>query len=476
VGNMFRRLNSVVDSCRNSSFRLEEGEKYEIKDRYWRADRTIGCVVDCGGAIRPAKPAREQPGSPMFKTLLNFNNAEGAGLSGALAQGTDGDLYGTTVAGGLYNQGTVFKITPAGTQTILYNFCAQTNCPDGDDPSAAQTLGTDGNFYGTTYLGGAHADACRAGCGVVFKIIPMGAMTTLYSFCAQPGCADGAGPGALVQGSDGNFYGITEQGGSNTCVNTCGTVFKITPAGVLTTLYKFTSAGGYDPDVVQSLVQATDGNFYGTTVFGGSGSGCLRGGCGTAFRITPEGALTTLYNFQGGAGESENPGGLVQATDGDFYGVSGGGHFGPNCVDSCGTVFKMTSEGVVTTLVSLHNNEGAGPMGLVQATDGNFYVAADAGGLCNCGTIFEVTPGVRVDDAAQFQRSQRWLFSLFRCGSSYQWDLLRGYLFLLRRLWRSLQPVCRPWPIRRVGPGCGQDRSNCENSGKQSEVRHRRHV
>jgi len=342
------------------------------------------------------KPEPEQPGSALtFKTLFTFDNADGAEPSTALVQGTDGNLYGTAYTGGLYNQGTIFKITPGGTLTTLYNFCAETNCPDGDGPEAALTLGTDGNFYGTTYFGGVNADACRAGCGVVFKITPAGAMTTLYSFCAQPGCADGAAPGALVQGSDGNFYGVTEQGGSANCVNTCGTVFKITPAGVLTTLHKFTGAhlGGYSPDHFQRLVQGTDGNFYGTTLFGGAGTRCF-GSCGTVFRITPEGALTILYNFQGGAGESQNPGGdLIQAADGNFYGTAGGGYVGPNCVDYCGTIFKMTPEGVVTTLVSLHNNQGAGPVGLIQATDGNFYGAADSGGLYfNHGTIFELTP------------------------------------------------------------------------------------
>ncbi|HEY6292878.1 MAG TPA: choice-of-anchor tandem repeat GloVer-containing protein [Terriglobia bacterium] len=338
----------------------------------------------------------EQPGSAVrFKTLFTFDNADGAEPEVALVQGTDGNLYGTAYAGGLYDNGTVFKITPQGALTTIYNFCAQTNCPDGNEPDAALTLGTDGNFYGTTYFGGANADACQTGCGVVFKITPAGAMTTLYSFCALPGCADGAAPGALVQGNDGNFYGTILEGGSANCVNTCGTVFKITPAGVLTTLYKFTGAdaGGYYPNSFERLVQGTDGNFYGTTTFGGPASGCGGSTCGTVFKITPEGALTTLYNFQGGAGESENPGGdLIQATDGNFYGNAGGGYFNSTCFDSCGTIFKMTPEGVVTTLVSLDGTDGVGPVGLIQATNGNFYIVAEGGGPHNSGTILEVTP------------------------------------------------------------------------------------
>ncbi|HEY6290633.1 MAG TPA: choice-of-anchor tandem repeat GloVer-containing protein [Terriglobia bacterium] len=345
----------------------------------------------------PAQEKPEQTGSAVrFKTLFTFDNSDGAAPMGALVQGTDGNLYGTTAAGGLYNQGTVFKITPGGVLTTLYSFCAQTNCPDGNVPEAALSLGTDGNFYGTTYSGGAHADACQAGCGVVFKITPAGAMTTLYSFCALPGCADGAAPGALVQGNDGNFYGTTEQAGSNHCVNVngCGTVFKITSTGALTTLYQFTGqdGGGYYPSVFEQLVQGTDGNLYGTTPYGGS-TNCFFGGCGTVFRITPEGVLTTLYNFQGGVGQSVNPGGeLIQATDGNFYGTAGGGYYSPDCIEACGTIFKMTPEGVGTTLVSLHSNQGDGPVGLVQATNGSFYVVTDAGGPSNSGTIFELTP------------------------------------------------------------------------------------
>jgi uncharacterized repeat protein (TIGR03803 family) len=344
------------------------------------------------------KPEPEQPGSRLtFKTLFTFDHADGGEPQDALVQGTDGNLYGTAYTGGLYNDGgTVFKITPQGVLTTIYNFCAQTNCPDGDSPRAL-TLGTDGNFYGTTFAGGANwQSGCELdACGVVFKITPAGAMTTLYSFCSQPACADGRAPGALVQGNDGNFYGTTERAGSANCVNVngCGTVFKITPTGVFTTLYQFTgqNGGGYYPSDFEQLVQGTDGNFYGTTAYGGS-TNCFFGGCGTVFRITPEGVLTTVYEFQGGVGQSENPTQLIQATDGNFYGTAGGGYYSPGCIQTCGTIFKMTPEGTVSTLLSLYSNQGLGPVGLIQATDGNFYLVADAGGPYNSGTIFELTP------------------------------------------------------------------------------------
>ena len=224
----------------------------------------------------------DEPGSrassTIFKTFFVFETGEsGSTPEAGLVQGTDGNFYGAT-NGGASGDGTVFKITPQGKLTTLHTF----NGTDGNDPMATLVLGTDGNFYGTTFAGGAHADACQAdACGVVFKITPAGALTTLYSFCAQAGCADGAGPGPLVQGTDGSFYGTTVQDGSSSCA--CGTVFKITPAGVLTTLYQFTGPDGFGPGPLAGLIQGSDGNFYGTTVQGGSGNACLDG-CGTSSR------------------------------------------------------------------------------------------------------------------------------------------------------------------------------------------------
>ncbi|HEY6292565.1 MAG TPA: choice-of-anchor tandem repeat GloVer-containing protein [Terriglobia bacterium] len=261
---------------------------------------------------------------------------------------------------------------------------------------AALVLGTDGNFYGTAFLGGANNCSSGLGCGTIFKITPAGVLTTLHLFCTQAGCADGDGPGGLVQGRDGNFYGITARGGSNTCPNTCGTVFKITPAGMFTTLYKFSPADGYDASPLAGLVQASDGNFYGTTQEGGPGAGC-GSGCGTVFRITPRGVLTTLHSFTGIGEEGRGPDPtLIQAADGNLYGTTGGGGNGQGCFHGgCGTVFKITLQGAFTTLADLSITDGSGPFGLIQGTDGNFYGAAVDGGSgeCNCGSVFEVTPG-----------------------------------------------------------------------------------
>jgi uncharacterized repeat protein (TIGR03803 family) len=207
-----------------------------------------------------------------------------------LIQGTDGNFYGTTNTGGANGAGTVFKISPGSTLTTLYNFCSESGCTDGGGPfSAPMIQGIDGNFYGTTTGGGA---ACPfnfpfANCGTVFRITPGGKLTTVYNFCSQytgTGCLDGLLPaGGLVQATDGNFYGTTSSGG----VGGGGTVFKLTPEGVLTTLHSFDAQFAQPGLVANGVVQATDGNFYGTTFLGGTANSlCFSGPCGTVFSLS----------------------------------------------------------------------------------------------------------------------------------------------------------------------------------------------
>jgi uncharacterized repeat protein (TIGR03803 family) len=348
-----------------------------------------------------------------FKRLHRFDRTDGANPYAGMVQATGGNLYGTTYNGGAnttgcfgFGCGTVFKITPSGTLTTLYSFCSQTGCTDGTEPFGGLVQVTDGNFYGTTYAGGSGVN-CRTpkvGCGTIFKITPSGTLTTLYSFCSESGCTDGAGPETgLVQGSGGNFYGETVQGGNITnCLSRygCGTIFKITPSGTLTTLHRFCSQSGC-PDGANpeaALVQATDGNFYGTTYSGGpKGNDCGSGGCGTLFKITPSGTLTTLHRFcsqKSGCTDGANPeAALVQATDGNFYGTTPYG--GANGY-AIGTVFKITPSGTLTTLYSFCSQsgcpDGIRPGGaLVQATDGNFY-GTTVFGANGYGTIFQITP------------------------------------------------------------------------------------
>ncbi len=265
-------------------------------------------------------------------TLFTFDGTHGASPYAGLVQATDGDLYGTTWGGGAKNAGTVFKITPAGILTTLYSFCSQTNCTDGAEAEAGLFQAANGDLYGTTFYGGSHNH------GTVFRITPTGTLTTLYSFCSQSGCPDGVDPTAgLVQAANGDLYGTTQLGGANSYG---GTVFKITPSGTLTTLYSFCSQGSYPncPDGAQpfaGLRQAADGDLYGTTQFGGANSYG-----GTVFKITSSGTLTTLYSFCSQSGCPDGTGpypGLVQDTNGDFYGTTfSGGSAGD------GTVFRLS--------------------------------------------------------------------------------------------------------------------------------------
>ena len=331
-----------------------------------------------------------------FTTLFSFDGADGeAPEEAALVQGTSGDLYGTTVLGGANSDSTVFKISPSGTLTSLYSF---NNGTGGPTFPTALIQAANGDFYGTTLAGGVY------GYGSVFKITPGGTLTTLYSFCSQGGsnCTDGASPQAgLVQATNGDLYGTTYIGGASLLGSDGygGTVFKITPGGTLTTLYSFCSQGGSNctdgDNPIAGLVQATNGDLYGTTQYGGANC-VLEYGCGTVFKITLSGALTTLYNFcsQSGCTDGENPyAGLVQATNGDLYGtVESGG------TNGFGTVFKITPGGTFTTIYrfcSLTNcADGGVPFaGLVQATNGDLYGTTYMGGAnYDGGTIFQITP------------------------------------------------------------------------------------
>ena len=332
-----------------------------------------------------------------FTTLYSFcsqpNCTDGLSPQGGLVQAINGDFYGTTREGGTHSDdgessGTIFKITPRGALTTLYDFCVQANCTDGSFPMAGLVQSTSGDLYGTTSNGGA------TGGGAVFKLSPGGTLTTLYSFNGT----DGSTPFARLIEAGGDFYGTTSAGGAYGGSDAGGTVFKITPDGTLTTLYSFCPQGsgrctdGARPEA--GLVQAAGGDFYGTTPYGGA-----RGQAGTVFKITPSGTLTTLYSFcsRSGCTDGAHPfTELVQATDGDFYGTTSNG--GANCVSSggCGTVFKITPSGTPTTLYQFCAQtdcaDGEYPNGLVRATDGNFYGTTYAGGASGAGTIFKITP------------------------------------------------------------------------------------
>jgi uncharacterized repeat protein (TIGR03803 family) len=313
-----------------------------------------------------------------FKTLHKFNFTNGANPYAGLMQASNGNLYGTTSSGGVHGGGgTVFKITLSGHLTSLHSFAYT----DGNFPVAVPVEATDGNLYGTTCDGGANGDY-----GTVFKITLSGRLTMRYSFAGT----DGECPTAdLVQATNGKFYGVTYQG--------YGTIFTITLSGKLKTLHTFDGTDGAQP--AESLALTRDGNFYGTTSVGGPH------GFGTVFKITPSGKLTTLHNFAGKRDGTNPYAGLVQATDGNFYGATyGTRRSGP--ASTAGTVFKITPSGKLTTMHTFDGTDGSQPYAnLIQATDGNFYGTTLIGGANNCGTIFRITLGGKLKTLHSFDET-----------------------------------------------------------------------
>jgi uncharacterized repeat protein (TIGR03803 family) len=351
--------------------------------------RLIAVLILCCFALAITAPAQT------FTNLGDLDGSDGAfPQQNALIQGTDGNFYGTTLNGGAFGhgttfgQGTVYKVTADGTVSALYVFCSLAQCADGAQPTSSLVLGGDGNFYGATTGGGANNS------GTFFKLTPDGTLTTLYSFCSQTNCADGDGPsGAMVMGFDGNFYGATA--GNIAANRGAGTIFKITPSGVLTTLHTFCSvtncADGVN--VRAGLVRARDGSFYGTTLEGGTT------GLGTIFRFTPTGQFKTLYTFcsEANCADGESPyGPLAVGANGNVYGtVSGGGSGG---LFHAGTAFQLAPDGTYTVLYNFCTVstclDGAVPWGgLVLATDGRLYGTTVEGGFNDRGIVFRMTSG-----------------------------------------------------------------------------------
>jgi uncharacterized repeat protein (TIGR03803 family) len=323
-----------------------------------------------GGAKGYGTVFKISSGGSLTSLYAFTNGNDGAEPEAGLVLGSDGSFYGTTRAGANY-YGTVFKISPSGSLTSLYAF---TDSDDGADPEAGLLLGKDGNFYGTTTFFG------DEGSGTVFKVSPSGSLTTLYFFSDYGEVPEAA----LVQGSDSNFYGTTTFG-----VNGYGTVFKISASGAFASLYSFTNGddGAY-PEA--ALVQGGDGNFYGTTSGDSTGSGPSI--YGTVFKINVGGALTNLYLFSSGNDGNNPEGGLVQGSDGNFYGTT----FSTAANATQGTVFELSDSGAFTILQSLTASgvDGVGINRLVQGGDGNFYGTTYGGGAYGgfgYGTVFKIS-------------------------------------------------------------------------------------
>lgn len=306
-----------------------------------------------------------------------LDGVDGFAPFAGLVMDKSGNLYGTTTEGGPNHGGTVFEVTPSGTETVLYSFCSQTNCKDGRIPSGGLIIDSKGDLYGMTNNGGAN------GGGTVFKLGVDGTEKVLYSFCSQPGCADGETPeGGLIR-YKGYFYGTTNQGGANGV----GTVFKLNARGRETVLYSFANNGtdGYGP--LNGVVADKNGNLYGTTVYS------ALGGYGTVFKLGADGGETILYNFcpkKENCPDGSQPSSVILDKKGNLYGTTFQGG-----AKVFGTVFEVTPNGTETVLHSFtqHNGDGAYPdAGLLIDKKGNLYGTTEYGGAYSHGTIFKLTP------------------------------------------------------------------------------------
>jgi len=333
-----------------------------------------------GGSTGPLSPSPAGPstalrmtiaerthGRPVYNVLYRFQGAPGDGyipVGGLL--NVKGTLYGTTFFGGANNDGTVFSITPSGSETVLYSFKGGSG--DGEDPEAT-LLNVKGTLYSTTQSGGANSD------GTVFSITPSGAETVLYNF--KGGSGDGETPVAALLNVKGTLYGTTYQGGANNG----GTVFRISTSGSETVLYSFKGGSGDGENPDAGLINVK-GTLYGTTQSGGANDD------GTVFSITPSGAETVLYSFKGGSGDGEYPYAGLLNVKGTLYGATQKG--GAN---DDGTVFKITTSGAEALLYSFKGgSDGEYPYGGLLNVKGTLYgTTSQGGGSYRGGTVFAIT-------------------------------------------------------------------------------------
>jgi uncharacterized repeat protein (TIGR03803 family) len=322
---------------------------------------------------------------------------------GSLLRDAEGNFYGVA-EGGAYPDGMLWKLDTSGNLTVLHAFTGTGG--DGDGPNAGLVRDAKGNLYGTTAFGGNLTCNASVGCGIVFKVDPAGSETILHTFTGTNG--DGAEPAVgLTMDPQGNLYGTTAFAGNLSCDAPygCGTVFEIDTAGSETVLYSFTGTGG-DGEDPQGTVLYVQGNLYGTTAFGGNLS-CPyfeNLGCGTVFELDTSGNEAVLYTFPGTAGDGVVPSGsLARDKQGNLYGTTtlGGDLSCPlnHAGDGCGTVFKLDTSGNETVLYSFTgaNGDGARPDGVVRDAKGNLYGVTGEGGVAcdyydnGCGIVFEVS-------------------------------------------------------------------------------------
>jgi uncharacterized repeat protein (TIGR03803 family) len=314
--------------------------------------------------------------------------ADGGSPEAGLYRDANGNLYGVTEedgSGGCGGGGcgTVFRVSPGGREKTLHTF----NGDDGAYPIAELNADGAGNLFGTAYLGGQH------GGGTIFRVTPKGKTKVIHNF---KGGSDGARPFAgLVSDDAGNFYGTTANGGAADA----GTIYKLTPDGKESVLYAF--AGGKDGVYpIGALLRDSNGFLYGTATNGGIDCDGTGIGCGIVFKLSPDGKETVLYRFEGGDHGANPAAGLAMDSSGDLYGTTNNG--GMVCDDSgatCGTVYKLDNSGKETGLHTfIGGKDGSYPKSrlLIDASGnllGTTSSGGAAGGECGCGIAFRITPG-----------------------------------------------------------------------------------
>jgi len=350
------------------------------------------------------QPAHAQTETLLYSFCPQPNCADGSSPWAGLLMDRAGNLYGTTVYGGEYDCGTVFKLTPTGTETVVYSFNPNGAPGDGFQPYAGLVMDRKGNLYGTTLYGGAD------NYGTVFKVTPTGAETVLYSFNPDGVPGDGFHPYAgLILDSADNLYGTTEYGGANGD----GTVFKVTPRGTETVLYSFGSQSGDGINPYAGLLMDKQGNLYGTTLYGGANN------LGTVFKLTSSGTETVLYSFSPYGDDGHHPyAGVIMDKLGNLYGTTELGGRG----EVVGTVFELTPAGVETVLYSFTGGytDGEQPYsGLVMGKKGKLYGASSHGQSPNYGALFELSPPSR--------KKGPWTFTSLHAFNSGNGDGIEPY-------------------------------------------------
>jgi uncharacterized repeat protein (TIGR03803 family) len=359
---------------RDYSFDSTHGSTPNAQLLQTRSGKFYGTTQN-GGAYGVGTVFKFDPAANTSTVIHSFiqDGADGFQPVGNLIEDEDGEVYGTTSLGGAYSSGTVFRLSGDAAYQVVHAF--KGDATDGAQSYSALLLARNGGLYGTTSFGGANGQGC------VFRLASGGNVTILHSFAGPDGSIPQEG---LTLGPDGALYGTTVSGGANDA----GTIYKVTTAGAFTSLYSVNpSVEGVHPS---HLTLARNGEFYATTPAGGSSNG------GTVFSMNLAGRVTVLHDFNQGTAEGDSPSWLIQANDGNFWGVNA--NFGS---DQVGTVFKMTPAGLVTTVHRFAPGSAATPNDgrqalapPMQARSGVLYGLTSLGGIAGLpgyGTIYQIT-------------------------------------------------------------------------------------